>query len=187
MTSPPSDQVTEAIASIRARAARRISKHQRAIEVVTWTLGQPRTVYVIVLSAGGWMAANVLLPMFSHMPMPDPPPFFWMQGAVGFCALLTATLVLITQNRQTQHSDERAQLDLQVNLLAEQKIAKLIALIEELRRDLPNVHNRIDSEADAMQRAVDPHAVLSALENQPVPAGVEGIDTPDAKTPSEST
>jgi hypothetical protein len=53
-------------------------------------------------------------------------------------------------------------------------------------RECANVHHRIDSEADAMQRAVAPHAVLSALEHQPVPAGVEDIDAPNAKTPSES-
>ena len=49
-------------------------------------------------------------------------------------------------------------------MLAEQKIAKLIALVEELRRDLPNVHDRRDSLAEAMIRPVDPHAVASALE-----------------------
>ena len=39
-----------------------------------------------------------------------------------------------------------------------------IALVEELRRDLPMVRDRIDREADAMQEAVDPHAMLEALE-----------------------
>jgi uncharacterized membrane protein len=53
---------------------------------------------------------------------------------------------------------------LQVNLLAEHKVAKLIALVEELRRDLPMVRDRIDREADSMQEAVDPAAMLAALE-----------------------
>jgi uncharacterized membrane protein len=51
-----------------------------------------------------------------------------------------------------------------VNLLAEQKTAKLIALLEELRRDLPNVHNRHDPQAAAMEHATDPQAILNALE-----------------------
>jgi uncharacterized membrane protein len=51
-----------------------------------------------------------------------------------------------------------------VNLVAEQKIAKLIALLEELRRDLPIVRDRVDPVADAMAQAVDPQAVLSVLE-----------------------
>ncbi|MEO7095962.1 MAG: DUF1003 domain-containing protein, partial [Polyangiales bacterium] len=95
----------------------------------------------------------------------DPPPFFWLQGCVALGALLTALMVLTTQNRQSRHVEERAHLDLQVNLAAEQKTAKLIALLEELRRDLPNVPNRRDAIADAMTRAVDPHAALKALED----------------------
>lgn len=95
----------------------------------------------------------------------DPPPFVWLQGLVGLGALLMATIILITQNRQTRHADQRSQLDLQVNLLAEQKAAKLIGLVEELRRDLPTVRNRVDKVADAMEEPVDPHAVLSALED----------------------
>ena len=43
-------------------------------------------------------------------------------------------------------------------------MAKLIALVEELRRDLPMVRDRTDREADAMQEAVDPQAMLTALE-----------------------
>ena len=96
----------------------------------------------------------------------DPPPFYWLQGLVGLGALLTTTTVLTAQNRQTYDAQQRGQLELQVNLLAEQKIAKLIALVEELRRDLPTVRNRVDQEADVMQEPVDPHAVLSALEHQ---------------------
>jgi uncharacterized membrane protein len=73
-------------------------------------------------------------------------------------------MVLITQSRQSRDQEQRAELELQINLLAEQKIAKLIALVEELRRDLPTVANRVDHVAEVMQEPVDPHAVLSALE-----------------------
>lgn len=43
-----------------------------------------------------------------------------------------------------------------MTLLVEQKVTKVIALIEELRRDLPSVQNRVDSQAEAMQEVVDP-------------------------------
>ena len=38
------------------------------------------------------------------------------------------------------------------------------AVIEELRRDMPTVRNRVDEEADAFQSPVDPHAVMNRLE-----------------------
>src|SRR6266700_3830954 len=80
---------------------------------------------------------------------------YLLQGGIGLCSLLMTIMILTSQNRQVKHAEQRAQLDLQVNLGAEQKIAKLIQLVEELRRDLPNVRNRVDPIADAMTKEVD--------------------------------
>ena len=86
------------------------------------------------------------------------------KDAASVAALLMTTMVLTTQNRQVRHGDQRAHLDLQVNLLAEQKIAKVISLLEEPRRDLPSVANRTDLVAEAMTEPVSPDNVISALE-----------------------
>lgn len=162
----------QTVTGLRVRAQQRASRHQRAVEVFTATLGRPRTLYAILLIVVAWVGLNLTL----EHPL-DPPPFFWLQGAVGLAAMLTATLILITQNRQTQEAEQRSQLDLQVNLVAEQKITKVIALIEELRHDLPTVRDRIDLKADAMTQAVDATAVLAALE--------ETIDGPAQEEPDE--
>jgi uncharacterized membrane protein len=153
-----------ALASLRARTERDIGRHQRAIEHVTAELGRPRSLLVIAVTVVVWMGWNVLAIRLGARPF-DPPPFVWLQGLVGLGALLMTSMILTTQNRQTRDFERRAQLELQVNLLAEQKIAKLIALFEELRRDMPTVTNRVDPVADVMQEPVDPHAVLSALEH----------------------
>ncbi len=157
-------QEVESVASIRARAEQRLDKHQRMMEVLTAALGRPRTVYVTLSMVVGWIAFHVAAPKLLGWRSIDPPPFFWLQGMVALSALLMTTLVLITANRQTRNAEERSHLDLQINLLAEHKVAKLIALVEELRRDLPMVRDRIDHEANDMQEAVDPHAMLEALE-----------------------
>jgi uncharacterized membrane protein len=157
-------QDIESVASIRARAEQRLDRHQRMMEVLTTALGRPRTVYVTLSMVAGWVAFNLGTPSLFGWRRIDPPPFFWLQGIVALSALLMTTLVLITANRQTRNAEERSHLDLQVNLLAEHKVAKLIALVEELRRDLPMVRDRIDREADSMQEAVDPAAMLAALE-----------------------
>jgi uncharacterized membrane protein len=157
-------QEVESVASIRARAEQRLGRHQRMMEVLTTQLGRPRTVYMTLSIVVGWVAFNLVTPKLFGWPRIDPPPFFWLQGMVALSALLMTTLVLITANRQTRNAEERSHLDLQVNLLAERKVAKLIALVEELRRDLPMVRDRIDREADSMQKAVDPEAMLAALE-----------------------
>jgi uncharacterized membrane protein len=154
----------ETLASLRARADQSVSHHQRRIERFTAQIGQPRSFYIVIAFAAAWSAFNLLAPSCGIRPF-DPPPFSWLQGLVGLCALLMTTIILITQNRQTRHADQRGQLELQINLLSEQKIAKLIGLLEELRRDIPIVRNRVDEVADAMTEPVDPHAVISAIEN----------------------
>lgn len=159
----PRPRDLEALTSIRAHAVKGLDRHQRLIEWTTAALGRPRTIYAILALVFGWIALNVAPLGHAHI---DPPPFFWLQGCVALSSLLMTTLVLITENRQTRTAEERSHLDLQVNLLAEQKVAKLIALVEELRRDLPMVQDRVDPEALAMQQAVDPTAVLEELEKK---------------------
>jgi uncharacterized membrane protein len=53
-----------------------------------------------------------------------------------------------------------------VNLLTEEKSSKIIALLEELRRDLPNVQDKPDREAEELAQHADAKAVLSAIERE---------------------
>lgn len=96
------------------------------------------------------------------MPEFDPPPFGWLQGIAGQGAPLAATVVLIKQRRLARFAEQRADRDLRVTLLTEQKVAKLIDLIEELRGDLPNVKDRHDPEAVVFKQAMNPDLVLGA-------------------------
>jgi uncharacterized membrane protein len=73
---------------------------------------------------------------------------------------------LTTENRQSQTADKRAQLDLHLTALTEAKVAKLIELVEALRRDDPHVADRIDHEAQAMTEATDPRQVLEVIEDR---------------------
>ena len=98
------------------------------------------------------------------LPQFDPPPFDLLQLTLGIISLPMTIAVLIKQDRQEKLAEQRAQLSLQLNLLSEQKIAKLIGLVEELRRDLPNVEDRYDPEVEIMKEAADPQAVMTALE-----------------------
>jgi uncharacterized membrane protein len=156
-------QNVENIGAIVSMAERKITRHQRAVERFTRVIGRPRTLYLIGGAVIAWALYNLAAPALGLHRL-DEPPFFWLQGLISLGALLTTVMVLTTQNRHLHLAEQRAHLDLQVNLLSEQKIAKLIALIEELRRDLPNVVNRRDSVAEQMQEPVDPAAMVSAIE-----------------------
>lgn len=94
----------------------------------------------------------------------DPAPFHFLQGIISLGALLIATVVLAKQNRLARLDERRSHLDLKVMLLTEQKTAKLINLLEELRRDLPNVKNRHDVEAATLQESMSPDNVIATLD-----------------------
>lgn len=163
------DQIGQNIESILAfytREEKKISHSQRALESISSFLGQPFFLGSILLFVALWMLVNIFAPYLGLAAF-DPAPFFHgLQGVVGLGALLMATVVLIKQNRSAKLEEQRAHLDLQVNLLTEQKVTKIINLMEELRRDLPMVKDRHDAEAAAFQQPTDPHVVLAALDEQ---------------------
>ena len=101
-------------------------------------------------------------------------------------ALYVTLFILTTQRRDDELAGYREQLTLELAILSEQKSAKIIALLEEIRRDSPHLRNRLDEEADAMAVAADPQAVLDAIKEgeasattqEPLASGAEvtGVD-----------
>ena len=165
------DQISqniEAVLEFYTRENQKISRSQRILERISLFIGQPVFLGIILLFVALWMLANAVLRQYGMAEF-DPAPFFWLQGVVGLGALLTTTVVLTKQNRLAKLAEQREHLDLKVTLLTEQKAAKLIDLLEELRRDLPNVRNRHDSEAAALQQSMNPDMVLAALDERSEP------------------
>ena len=174
------DQISqniEAVLAFYTREEQKISRSQRILERISNSIGQPVFLGFILLFVAFWMLANALLRQLGIAEF-DPAPFFWLQGIVGLGALLTATAVLTRQNRLAKLAEQRAHLDLKVTLLTEQKAAKLIDLLEELRRDLPNVRNRHDPEAAVLQQSMNPDLVLAALDERGEP---DAQSEPDAE------
>ncbi len=159
------NQNIEAVLDFYAREDSKMSFAQRLLERISCFIGKPIFLALILLFVAIWIAGNLLLPRYSVIQF-DPPPFHFLQGIIGLSALLTATIVLSNQNRLARLEEQRAHLDLKVNLLTEQKTAKMIDLLEELRFDLPNVRNRPDSEATELKHAMNPGQVLAALDER---------------------
>lgn len=163
--SPVADHVernVHAVTEMQLQAEREINAHQRAVERATAALGRPAALYATLAFAVCWLIA-IELGRWLGLGYWDPWPYHVLQGVIGLAALVVATMVLITQNRQQKLSERHMHLDLQVNLLTEQKVTKLIDLLEELRKDLPNVRNRRDAEVEALQQPTEPLMVAAAL------------------------
>ena len=159
------DQIGNNIAAVQefyALQERELSPTQRLAEGIAGAIGRPAFLAAIAGFVAIWIAVNAWRVAVGVGAF-DPAPYFWLQGVVSLSALLITTVVLIKQNRLARVAERRAHLDLKVTLLIEQKTAKLIDLLEQLRRDAPNIPNRHDPHAAALQQAMDPDRVLDAL------------------------
>ena len=91
-----------------------------------------------------------------------------MQGAISLTALYMAVLILATQRRENELASHHEHLTLELAILSEQKAAKIISLLEELRQDHPDIQDRVDDEAAVMSEPANPQSVLEAIKRQTV-------------------
>ena len=152
------------IAEHHERHEQQVTRAQAFIERMSLFLGSPGYVAANVVLIVVWIAWNLAAPELLDIDEFDEAPFFWLQGFIGLNALLISTTVLIRQNRMSKLAEHNAHLHLQISLLAEEKASKIIAMLEELRRDSPDIPDKIDEEADELAESADTHVVLEAIE-----------------------
>ena len=94
---------------------------------------------------GVWASINSgLVP---SIPKFDPYPFSLLCMLVSLEGVLLTTFVLIKQNRAGQRADRRAHLDLQVNLLMEKEVTKVIQMLERISAHFNIEREVVDEEA----------------------------------------
>ena len=156
------EQNIEALVALQRRETEDVSPWQRRLELIGRLVARPLYFVSILVFVLLWTVVNLCAPRFGVRQF-DPPPFQALQGIVSFLALITTTVVLAAQNRQSNLERQRMHLDLQINLLSEQKVSKCIHLLEELRRDMPFVPDRYDEQAALLQHRADADEVITAL------------------------
>jgi uncharacterized membrane protein len=156
------EETIQAIARLQAEHRRNATPLQHGVERLTAFIGRTTFVGGLTVILLLWVAGNVLAEHL-RLPVLDAPPFNWLQGAAGVLALYITVLILSTQRRENELSELREQLNLELVITSEQKTAKVIQLLEELRRDMPQVLNRHDPEAAAMAMPANPEVLLEAI------------------------
>ena len=157
-----SEETIQSIARLHAEHRANATRHQRVVDRITSLLGRPVFIVVLTTIVVGWMSLNEFATTLGYRPL-DPPPFPWLSGAASLASLYLVVLILTTQSRDDRLTQRREQLNLELVILSEQKTAKVVALLEELRRDSPAVRDRVDKQADVMARPVDPQSVIDAI------------------------
>jgi uncharacterized membrane protein len=102
----------------------------RTASFVARFCGSIHFVWVHAVVFGAWFAVNSI-PGLPHW---DPYPFTFLTMWASTESIFIASFILIAQNYAMRLSERRAQLDLQVNLLAEQEATKTLQMLESIAR-----------------------------------------------------
>ena len=105
-------------------------KSDHIADAITRFCGSMAFVWAHLLGFSIWIFINVL-PGFDHF---DPYPFTILTLVVSLEAIFLSTFILISQNHETRLSERRNQLDLQINLLAEEENTKMLTLIDRIAK-----------------------------------------------------
>jgi uncharacterized membrane protein len=147
------------IGEARKAADENKSAQDRLADWMTRFSGSMVFVYLHVAWFAVWIILN--LPFFGLHPF-DPFPYGLLTLIVSLEAIFLSTFVLLSQNRQAAIADQRADLDLHINLLAEYEITRLLILVHAIGDKL-DVDACNDPELQLLQQEVTPQEVLQQL------------------------
>ena len=158
--SPVLERNIQALQLRRQREDKEAAVEERVAEAITRFTGSMRFVYLHLAIFGFWIGAN--LGWVPGVPAWDPS-FVVLAMIASVEAIFLSTFVLISQNRMAAAADKRADLDLQISLLAEHEVTRLVTLVSGIA-DRMGVKTEADADLEEITQDVAPEAVLDELE-----------------------
>jgi uncharacterized membrane protein len=146
---------------LRRRDAERAatSREDKVADAISAFAGSMKFVYLHLAIYGAWIIVNL-----GWLPLPKFDPSFVILAMVASVeAIFISTFVMISQNRMAKVAEERADLDLQISLLAEHEITRLVTLVTDIgqRMALPSAR---DPELRELAKDVVPEQVLDRMQ-----------------------
>lgn len=170
------EETVRAIAELHSDHHEGATRLQRLIERFTAVIGWPAFSLFVTVVIIGWLGWNLFGARHLGLEPFDRPPFPGLECIATIAALYVTLNIVATQRREDELAELRVQLALELAMVNEQKTAKIIRLIEELRRDMPGVENRHDEQAAAMANPHDARIILDAIKTARDAA--DGSDAP---------
>ena len=136
------------------------SLQERGADAITRFSGSMTFVYIHAAWFAVWIVVNL---GFAGLPPFDPYPFGLLTLIVSLEAIFLSTFVLLSQNRQAVLADHRADLDLQINLLAEYEVTRILLLVDAIAEKL-EIDACRDPELAELEKDVEPDELMHQLD-----------------------
>jgi uncharacterized membrane protein len=140
--------------------SQRSSLSDRVADVVARACGHISFGIAHAVGFGAWMLWNILGPEAHRF---DPYPFTLLTLWASAEGIFLMSFVLISQNYQMRVSERRNQLDLQINLLAEQENSKMLLLLEDIARQVGALKAG-DPEVEVLVEATRPETLARQID-----------------------
>jgi uncharacterized membrane protein len=134
---------------------------ERVADTITRFTGSMLFVYIHLGLFGVWIIWN----MGWLGLKPFDPSFVVLAMMASVEAIFLSTFVLISQNRSNAQADHRADLDLQVSLLTEHEVTRLITLVTAIAKKM-DIAEADNAEIDELAKDVKPEQVLDTMERK---------------------
>ena len=148
----------EALKRRQDAEARATGVHDKLAVAIVRFVGSFLFVYLHLLVVAIWVPANLGL---LRGVTPWDPTFVILGTGASVEAIFLSTFVLMTQNRMSAENDRRDALDLQINLLSEHEVTRLIHLTSAIAERLGV---ETEAEIEELKRDVAPEVVLDVIE-----------------------
>jgi uncharacterized membrane protein len=170
MTEPPSallDENLETIAHWEKAELHRRSKAEQLSDRITVIIASGPVLLFHAVWFLVWIAANThLIPGIKAF---DPFPFQLLTMTVSLEAIFLALFVLASQNRLASHSEKRAHLDLQINMLAEREMTAILQLLDDITTHLKVKVSVTPEQIRELVHKTDVGKLADRLDNIPSP------------------
>ncbi len=154
------EQNINTIINSRRTAAEQRTTEERLADAITDFSGRMYFVYFHIVWFAVWILIN--LGVLGIQPF-DPYPFGLLTMIVSLEAIFLATFVLISQNRLSAEADRRADLDLQIGLLTEYELTRVLNMLDAIQ-DKMGIDNDNDQELIDLEKNVHPEDVLKEMD-----------------------
>ena len=161
---PAVDRNVARIAKLEAQQIQARGLSQRIALAVTRAAGTSTFALAHLVWFACWIAINT--GWVRRVRPFDPFPFNLLTMVVSLEAIFITIGVMISQNRMTRLGDRRAHLDLQINLLAEHEVTRLVAMVAAIAERL-GVGEEAGAEVHELKQDVAPEVVLDAIDQAP--------------------